>query len=83
MPNPFAVLPPGASLETICGTAGRLFEQRKWQNKYTDFNTEIWYLAGDAMDRDFAALAGMTKEQVAREMGDAISRYIERKGNAR
>jgi hypothetical protein len=83
MANPFDVLPPGASLETICGTAGRLFEQRKWQNQHTDFNTEIWYLAGDAMDRGFPALAGMTKEQVARKMGDAISTYIERKGTAR
>ena len=35
------------------------------------------------MDRGFAALTGMTKEQVAQEMGNAVSRHIERRGNPR
>jgi hypothetical protein len=85
MKNPFDVLPQDASLNTICGLAGRLFAKRKAENRYIDFNREIWYLAGDAMDRDFAALTGMTKEQVAREMGDSISRYLAatRRGNPR
>ena len=83
MQNPFSVLPQNASLDAICGLAGRVLEKRKAENRYTDFNTEIWYLAGDAMDRGFAAVIGMTKEQVAREMGNAISKYIERRGGPR
>lgn len=83
MQNPFDALPQDASLDAICGMTGRVLEKRKAENRYTDFNTEVWYLAGDAMDRGFAALIGMTKEQVALEMGNAISRYIERRGNPR
>jgi hypothetical protein len=77
MANPFLTLSPNASLEEICGAAGKIFAQRKAKNQHTNFNTEIWYLAGDALDRGFTALKGMTKERVAREMGNSISRYID------
>src|SRR5436309_3213655 len=76
MTNAFIELPEDASLDTICGQAGRMFAARKANNPQTDFNTEIWYLAGDAMSAGFSALRGMTKEQVARAMGDSISRHV-------
>jgi len=77
MPNPFSGLPQNASLDAICGAAGKLLAKRKARNRHIDFNTEVWYLAGDAMDRGFDALMGMTKKQVAGEFGDCISRYLE------
>lgn len=80
MRNPFLALPQDASLDAICSAAGTLFEERRAKNRYTDFNTEIWYLAGDAIDRDFGAMKGMMKEQVAREMGNSISRYLDAGG---
>jgi hypothetical protein len=76
MANAFSQLPKDASLDTICGEAGKVFAARKANNPQTDFNTEIWYLAGDAMSAGFSALRGMTKDQVARAMGDSISRHI-------
>jgi hypothetical protein len=76
MRNPFRALPQDASPNTIYGAAGRLFEERTEENRFTNFNTEIWYLAGDAMDRGFDVLKGMTKEQVARQMGNFISMYL-------
>ena len=77
MRNPFSTLPQDASLDAICGLAGRLFEKRKANNRHTDFDTEVWYLAGDAMDRGFDALIGMTKKQVAGEMGTSVSRHLD------
>lgn len=72
-----------ASRNEIYGAAGRVFEERKTWNPDTDFNKEIWYLAGDAEGRDFRALAGMTKEQVAREMGDYIVEYVNASNRSR
>jgi len=83
MQNPFGTLSRNASRQEIYGMAGRLLAQRKAENRYSDFNTEIWYLAGDALERGFAPLTGMTKDQVAQEMGNSISRYLERQRNPR
>ena len=77
MTNAFIELPEDASLDTICGQAGRMFAARKANNPQTDFNTEIWYLAGDAMSAGFSALRGMTKEQITGAMRDSISRHID------
>ena len=62
--------------DTIYGEAGKVFAARKANNPQPDFNTEIWYLPGDPMSAGFSALRGMTKERVARAMGDFIVRYI-------
>jgi Tol biopolymer transport system component/Flp pilus assembly protein TadD len=53
-----------------------VFAARNAKNPQIDFNKEIWYLAGDAMSAGFSALRGMTKEQVARAMGDYIARWM-------
>lgn len=76
MVNAFSQLPEDTCLDTICGHAGKVFAARKANNPQTNFNTEIWYLAGDAMSAGFSALRGMKKEWIARAMGDSISRHI-------
>jgi hypothetical protein len=75
--NTFSHLPKDASLDTICGEAGKLFAARVASNPQIDFDKEIWYLAEDAIRDGFTKLRGMTTRQVASAMGDSISRYIE------
>jgi hypothetical protein len=71
--QPFSHLSKYASFDDIFGEAGRVFAARKAYNRQTDFNTEMWYLAGDVMNAGFSVLRGMTKEQIARAMGNFVS----------
>ena len=82
MDNPFRQVPKTASLDDICGEAGKVFAARKESNPLVDFNTEVWFLAGDAVEAGLLALSGMARGQVAQAMGDSISRWIDSKKTA-
>ncbi len=76
MTNPFSALPKDASLATICGAAGRVFEDRSSSNPGTEFNKEMWYLAGDALNNGFYVLQGMTQERVASTMASSVLSHV-------
>jgi hypothetical protein len=72
----FRALPKWVPRETIYAEAGRVLERRINHNPRTDSDTDIWYLAEDAVDSGFDALSRMTTREVASEMGNYIYRYI-------
>lgn len=77
----FDNLSKSASLAAINAEAGRLFEAQAQEDpeKYKDreaFNTAIWFMAGDALNQGFVSLRGMTKEQIAQGMGNAVSKWV-------
>jgi hypothetical protein len=74
--NPFSQLTKEAALDTVCAEAGKEFAARKANNPRVDFNTEVWFLAGAAVEADLSALKSMAREEVAKAIGDSISRWI-------
>lgn len=82
MANAFDQLPKDASLDMICGYAGRLFRAKVENDKRTDwknrkhFNDAMWFLAEDAARRDFYVLLGMRVDEIASAIGSSVSRHI-------
>src|SRR2546425_100462 len=77
----FGSLPLSASLSSIYGQAGRIFEEQVRNHSETDFtrpeyfDKAIWHIAEKACGRGFSALQYMKTEQVASGMGNQISAY--------
>ena len=71
-----------ASLPSIYGQAGRIFEEQVRNDPATDYtrtqayNTAIWHIAEKACNRGFSVLQGMSTREVASGMGNYISAYI-------
>jgi hypothetical protein len=83
----FNDLPRNASLTAIYGRAGEIFEEQVKGDPETDyteqepFNKAVWFIAEAAQRQDFINLRGKSKEKIAREMGDSISRWWRNRGS--
>jgi hypothetical protein len=81
--NRFSSISLNASKGQIFGFGSRLFQQQRENDSrgpsfYDDaehFNVAVHFIAKEAWQRKFPALAGMTADQIAKEIGDDISRY--------
>ena len=82
MATSFNSLPRSASLSSIYSQAGRIFEEQKRNDRWTDytkpkaFNDAMWYMAEKACCQGFSALQYMSPRDVASGMGNYISAHI-------
>lgn len=78
----FRDLPPDVPLSAICAKAGELFEEQVRRDRRTDytqkeaFNDAIWYLAEEAQQQGFLHFRGKSREHIANEIGDSLSRNL-------
>jgi hypothetical protein len=79
--NPFNSLRRDAARDEIYAYAGKILDVRQKQHPYKrfseqEYNREIYFIAGSAKKRKFFAFEYMTQEEIARAIGDSISRYL-------